>query len=520
MVCCGSRQRKWVGLGVLTALLLCLPGFLQAQQPAKPDAPQSGASPTATPDPAQKPAQSPAQSQNPAQAQQPGSGAQVRTGASLAGEDAIDLETRLLALLGDHQFLEIEKLLESPDGDPTNPDKPKIPPQKAQMLRGILENRENRPEESIRTLEPLLETVTASGNVYDEKLLRETLASDYLREGDLTKAASAYRALEMRLGGKLSPEEREDLELPLKLLPLAVGNPKMTVEPGAAFDLPYDRDALGLTDVPVFVDGQSHDWMMDPTLPFNLVCRSTAKAVGLKISDQFATVHTITGKPIQVHATVIPRFTLGTVTYRNMTAFVYDDADYAFPRSGYQVRGVLGYPAVSALGSITVTADAKIEVQPGAEGEKLSKGARFFLDGDQVVAALGKPGAERMFLIDAGGQQTYLSSRYYVEHADDFAEQKAQLLALPGTQKQPPAPAYVADTVTLLVGEAPMTLHYVQVLTQPLGQAAVDDSYGTLGVDALDELKSYTFDYRTMRFGIRSEVSPAKEIADPFPKVQ
>jgi hypothetical protein len=41
------------------------------------------------------------------------------------------------------------------------------------------------------------------------------------------------------------------------------------------------------------------------------------------------------------------------------------------------------------------------------------------------------------------------------------------------------------------------------VLTQPLGSAALDDVYGLLGVDALDQLGSYTFNYRTMRFSIR-----------------
>jgi hypothetical protein len=48
-------------------------------------------------------------------------------------------------------------------------------------------------------------------------------------------------------------------------------------------------------------------------------------------------------------------------------------------------------------------------------------------------------------------------------------------------------------------------VHYVQVLTQPLSDAALDDVYGVLGVDALDQLKSYTFDYRTMRFAVSPE---------------
>jgi hypothetical protein len=41
------------------------------------------------------------------------------------------------------------------------------------------------------------------------------------------------------------------------------------------------------------------------------------------------------------------------------------------------------------------------------------------------------------------------------------------------------------------------------VLTQPLGSAARDDVYGVLGVDALEQLGNYTFDYRTMRFNVR-----------------
>jgi hypothetical protein len=38
------------------------------------------------------------------------------------------------------------------------------------------------------------------------------------------------------------------------------------------------------------------------------------------------------------------------------------------------------------------------------------------------------------------------------------------------------------------------------VLTKPLGSSALDDVCGILDVDALGQLKSYTFDYRTMRF--------------------
>ena len=453
--------------------------------------------------------QTPPQQPAPDPRQQPGAGAQVHTGVN----SGLDAEGRLQNLLADHQFFRIEAQLDQ------------LPPEQAQFYRGILLNRSNDVKASIKLLEPLVDQVAASGNTSQEKLLRKTLAEDYLRSGDLAQAAQAYQALETRLQGHLSPDEQDEIEMPLKLLPLAAANPPMTVEPYDPFLLQVSRNPLGLTDLPVYVDARPHSWMLDPTAPFNLIARSLAKEAGLKVSDEFATIRSLTGRPIQVRVTVIPRFTIGgRITFRNMTAFVFEDADYFFAKSNYRVQGVLGYPALSALGSLTITADATIEVRPfnpvnTAERQPAEKqpaenndkddhpipGARFYLDGDQMIVALGDPGQERMYVVDASGQRTYLTSRYYDEHNVDFTGRKMELFTLPGSQSTPPQPAYVAETIPLAVGPNTVHVHYIQVLTQPLGSAALDDVYGILGLDALDQLKAYTFDYRTMRFSVKPE---------------
>jgi hypothetical protein len=483
----------------LALLLSAIPGIVSAQE----SGPKKSGKPDSTPS---APAQTQAQPAAQPDTQQPGTGTQVRTGSQF-GE--INFLNRLTRLLADHQFSELQSIVDAPDDAPSSATAAKpanqLTSEQKQLYRGVLANRDNKPQESIDLLEPLLAKIKSTDHPPEEKLLRKTLAEDYLRAGDYKQANQAYLEFEYKFGGGLTPDERTEIELPVHLLPLVRDFPPMTVEPGDAFQLPYDRDALGLTDVPVFVDGQSHDWMLDPTAPFNLICRTTAKEIGLKISDEYATITALTGHPMRVQATVIPRFTIGTVTYRSMTAFVFDDADYYFPKSNYQVRGVLGYPAVSALGSLTISATSDIQVQPGKKGEHLATGARFYLDGDRVIAALGKPGDERMFAVDAGGQQTYLTSRYFGEHSDEFAHQKMQLLTVPGAQNQPPAPAYVAPSVTLDIGGTPVTTHFTQVLTQPLGNSALDDIYGILGMDVLDELKSYTFDYRTMRFAVQTQ---------------
>lgn len=439
--------------------------------------------------------------------QQPGAGAQVHTGTS----SGLDFDARLQNLLADHQFIRLESELGQ------------LSAEESQFYRGILANRNNDLKKSIELLEPLLDEVSANGNTAHEKELRKALAEDYLRQGDWAKAAKAYQALETRLQSKMSAEEQDEIEMPVKMLPLAKDNPPMTVDPCEPFVLQVEKDSLGLIDVPVFVDARPHSWMLDPTAPFNLIARSLAKEAGLKVSDDAVTIHTLTGRPIQVHTTVIPRFTVGgRLTLHDMTAFVFEDADYFFPLTHYQVEGVLGYAALSALGSVTITRDDTIQVRPAkqiAPAEKdefLQDGARFFLDGDQVIVALGttsagapsteaRSGEERMYAVDAGGQQTYLTSRYFDEHMGDFASQKMELFTLPGPLVTPPQPAYVAETVPLTVGTTTVHVHYLRVLTQPLGAAALDDVYGVLGVDALDQLGSYTFDYRTMRFSVKPE---------------
>jgi hypothetical protein len=109
-----------------------------------------------------------------------------------------------------------------------------------------------------------------------------------------------------------------------------------------------------------------------------------------------------------------------------------------------------------------------------------------------------------MFAVDAGGQQTYLTSRWFNEHAAEFNGKKMEPFTFPDTDLGPQS-AYVAENVALTVGETAIELHSVPVLTQPLGSAARDDVYGVIGVDGLDQFNSYTFDYRTMRFSATVE---------------
>jgi Aspartyl protease len=464
-------------------------------------------------------AQHPMQEHGPtrtAQENEPSAATQQHAGTS----SRLDTEARMQNLLADHQYLRMQAQL----GD--------LPSDQAQFYRGILANRTNQLEQSVQLLEPLVDQVTASGDKTREKLLRMTLAEDYLRLGDWDKAGQAFRAVDDRLHGSLSSGEQDEIEMPLKMLPLVKGNPPITADPCGPFRIQVSNNPLGLIDVPVLIDSGSHHWMLDPTSQFNFISRSIAQDLGLDISKDSATIRTLTGRPIQVHGTVIPQFTIGgRLTLHNVTAFVFDDGDYSFKSAGYRVEGVLGYPTLAAMGRLTIS-DNTIQVDPAKEdgpnegANRLTTGAQFYLDGDQIIVDLGRTqdpapdspaqgisagghrdsagSDEQMFSIDAGGQQTYLTSRWFNEHAAEFNGKKMEPFTFPDTDSGPRS-AYTAENVPLAIGDTAVELHNVPVLTQPLGSDARDDIYGVIGIDGLDQLTSYTFDYRTMRFTASAE---------------
>ena len=55
-----------------------------------------------------------------------------------------------------------------------------------------------------------MDQVSAGANPRRERVLRKSLAEDYLREGNWAKAAEAYETLEARLGSTMSSDEQDE----------------------------------------------------------------------------------------------------------------------------------------------------------------------------------------------------------------------------------------------------------------------------------------------------------------------
>ncbi len=419
-----------------------------------------------------------AQGQHP---QQPGgSSPQVATG--VAGSANFPLRQ----FAADHDWLGLEKTVKNS----TDPD--------TAFYRGLLFNRLGQYEESVRLLEPLLAGLAAGADRTREKQARIALANNDFRMFRYKQAAEQYGALKQCCAADLSESEKDAIELPAKILPLLQNAPPQTLELSESFTVPLARNAIDLRDVDVFVDGYPSRWIFDPAASFTVLSRSQAKRIGLKLAGgDTLTVRSITGTPIHVQAAVIPQLKFGAAFFRNVPAVIFDDEDLYSKARQYQVEGILAQPLLAALGAVTASDDDHLTIlrQP-----PLSGGAPLFSDGKRLLVGAGPAGAQRLYAVDPGTTRSMLTSRYFDEHPVDFSGQTAKPMRLSGIG--PEVSAYSAETFALDFGDTAATFHEIPVETKP-GAGERKSLYGILGGDALDQLASYTFDFRSMRFIVR-----------------
>ena len=112
--------------------------------------------------------------------------------------DTPDSTTDLDQLLRQRHYLELESALTS---------KSTLSPTDRNFFEGVIANRRNRVVESIRTLEPLLASLSVT-NKERAIIALSTLADDYEKAFRYSNAADAYAQLETRFGLSMTENER------------------------------------------------------------------------------------------------------------------------------------------------------------------------------------------------------------------------------------------------------------------------------------------------------------------------
>ncbi len=397
-------------------------------------------------------------------------------------------------LLQERRYLELDRALSS-KSNLTGVDRA--------FFEGVMANRRNRVAESIRMLEPLVPSLTAT-NKERAVIALSTLADDYEKTFRYAAAADTYAELERHFGSSMDDQERQRASKEAARWSLLRGAPPQSAEVKVPFTLPITRDKVGLLEVSAELGRFHESLILDTGANLSAISMTLAQRLGLKLSSSVATSRGIAGRKMVVHTAVIPELRLGDARLRNVAVIVVDDKDLFVPELHYRIPGSIGFPVLSALGRITFFADGRLGVGLKAGGGTSNSEGNLFLQRMTPIVAAEVGGTEKLFVIDTGAAGSFFTVQYYLEHRKDFTSRAVGDFELAGAGGVRTYPAYFVAKLNIRIGGSCVVVNELPVITQKRGLPD-DKFYGNVGQSMLAQFKSYTFDFQNMSFSAEGD---------------
>ncbi|MGZ4788026.1 MAG: hypothetical protein ACXVZV_10385 [Terriglobales bacterium] len=167
------------------------------------------------------------------------------------------------------------------------------------------------------------------------------------------------------------------------------------------------------------------------------------------------------------------------------------------PKGEHQIDAILGFPVLSALGQLTFTSDNKFTVDSATD----SSGSPIFMQQLNPLVEVNIHGRAIPLFFDTGAGSTTFPFRYYDTFTGDVDGLQKVRQGIGGAGGAKRVAAYRLPKLEIGVGGQTAVLKDISVLAEPLGTDQ-DLLYRTMGRDLTSQFKSFTLDFKSMRFRV------------------
>ena len=377
-------------------------------------------------------------------------------------------------------------------------------------LAGVFANRAGHTAVSIELLTRVLPTLRDS-RPDRAAIALEALADDYFKTFRYADSARTYDDLLAHFSAELTPQKLKGTRDDAQIVQILRDSPAQTISSGGAVSLKTERNPLNSVNVELTVNGVPGPWLIDTGANISVVSKTFADRLGLQLLPGVAETQAgLTGIENPLRVALVPTLEIGGATLHNVAVMVLDDANLHVGSSdgAYQIRAILGYPVLQALGTITFRHEGVFEAggNPPAAGTP----ARMYMDLLIPLVACTVEGSDLLFSFDTGAADTNLSVLYYERFHGESKTWKKTNFEIAGAGGVVKRKLYVQPEVILGIGDKKVALKSVSIYTTKSGTTH-DDLYGNLGQDVVENFESFTLDFRAMTFTLGAPLPPAKD---------
>jgi hypothetical protein len=161
--------------------------------------------------------------------------------------------------------------------------------------------------------------------------------------------------------------------------------------------------------------------VFDTGANYSVLTLSLAKSLGLALSEATIPVDAITGGEVAARLAVVPEFRLGAAVVKNAVFLVFEDRDLYIAPLKHQIRGIVGFPVIAALGRLTFRQTGEIEIGMTRSSAADAGEPNLYLEERTPLVAAASGGQTLLFTLDSGATQSVLFATYYKLHRAEFS---------------------------------------------------------------------------------------------------
>lgn len=357
------------------------------------------------------------------------------------------------------------------------------------FYKGLYANVCNKPKLSNQYLDSLKNNELI--NTYEFAKLKD---DNYIKLFSYNSAYMASKVLTMKFQQRFTKEELQDEINTQQIWKTLRGTRPQSIDKFTKITVAAVKDKAGLITTEVKAKDTVSHFVFDTGAGISCITESIAKKMGVKIlPDHNISVESFTGQKNKVRIGVAAEINLGELKIHNAVFLVYPDKAFTFADGAYVINGIIGFPIIKELGTITFEKD---KLTFSKESESGANEKNLFVDELRAIVMLKYKNKTLPFNFDSGAKVSLFNKAFYETFKTDLDS-----IGTLETTKTSSAGAEVVSTEVLVLKDQSISLGN-KTIQLPKMEIAPKDygvygevNYGNIGQDILGQFKKVVISF-------------------------
>ncbi|RYJ38961.1 Asp_protease_2 domain containing protein [Flavobacterium anhuiense] len=357
------------------------------------------------------------------------------------------------------------------------------------FYKGLYANVCNKPKLSNQYLDSLKNNELI--NTYEFAKLKD---DNYIKLFSYNSAYMASKVLTMKFQQRFTKEELQDEINTQQIWKTLRGTRRQSIDKFTKITVAAVKDKAGLITTEVKAKDTVSHFVFDTGAGISCITESIAKKMGVKIlPDHNISVESFTGQKNKVRIGVASEINLGELKIHNAVFLVYPDKAFTFADGAYVINGIIGFPIIKELGTITFEKD---KLTFSKELESSANEKNLFVDELRAIVMLKYKSKTLPFNFDSGAKVSLFNKAFYETFKTDLDS-----IGTLETTKSSSAGAEVVSTEVLVLKDQPISLGN-KTIQLPKMEIAPKDygvygevNYGNIGQDVLGQFEKVVISF-------------------------